>query len=83
VTTHLAQPVVLGSQRLAPTTELAGLADLARLTDDDERLQLICEIAAAIKAEDQVRDHIRALRAVEAGTPLPSRRPTAPQRRSA
>jgi hypothetical protein len=83
VTTHLVQPVELGSHRLAPTTELAGLADLARTTDEGERLRLICEIAAAIKAEDQIRDHIRALRSAEAGTPLPSRRPAAPQRRSA
>ncbi len=71
---QLAQPVVLGSVRLAPTTELAGLADLAATDDDDARLLLLCEIARTIAAEDRVRDHIRALRTGAAGSaPLPRR----------
>lgn len=85
---QLAQPVSLGSVavgsvRLAPTTELAGLADLAVTTDDDARLALLCEIARSIAAEDAVRDHIRSLRSAAAGTaPLPQRRVRA-ERRSA
>ena len=80
---HLAQPVMVGSMRLAPTTELAGLADLAATTDHDERLALICDIARTIDAEDRVRDHIRSLRNPSvAPRSLPQRRST-PERRSA
>ena len=80
---QLAQPVVLGSVRLAPTTELAGLADLAAAPDEESRLALLCEIARTIEAEDRVRDHIRSLRAPAASTsPLPQRGQRA-ERRSA
>ena len=47
---------------LAPTTELAGLAELARLTLLDDRIDALARIAAAIRDEDEVRDHIAALR---------------------
>lgn len=80
---QLAQPVSLGAVRLAPTTELAGLADLAVTTDEDARLELLCDLARTIAAEDEVRDHIRSLRSAAAGTaPLPQRQVRA-ERRSA
>lgn len=80
---ELAQPVVLGSMRLAPTTELAGLADLAATSDDDTRLALLCEIARTIEAEDRVREHIRSLRAPSPAVPPLPQRAIRPERRSA
>lgn len=77
----LAEPVVLGAVRLAPTTELAGLAELAEVTDEGERLELLAHIARTIAAEDAERAHIRALRAAPPET-LPLRR-REPERRSA
>jgi hypothetical protein len=54
----LAAPAEFGDARLAPTTELAGLAELASLRSQDERLQALCRIAAAIQAEDAERRHV-------------------------
>ena len=51
----LASPVEFGDTRLAPTTELAGLAELASLRSQDDRLQAIIRIAATIRDEDDER----------------------------
>ena len=69
----LEAPVVVGDIRLAPTTELAGLAELAELEAPDDRLDALMRIALAIREEDEARDHIRALRSVEELGALPRR----------
>jgi len=61
----LEAPVEYGTMRLAPTIELAGLAELADLDDDDARLDALKRIAAAVRAEDDARDHLRAMRSGE------------------
>ena len=68
-------PVVVGELLLAPTTELAGLAELATLTSPDDQLAALTRIAQVIKAEDDTRDAIARLRADDHGAPLPHRRP--------
>lgn len=70
----LESPVVVGGFRLAPTTELAGLAELADLHGPDERLDALMRIAVAIRAEDDARDHIRRLRSADELGVLPRRR---------
>jgi hypothetical protein len=70
----LESPVVVGGLRLAPTTELAGLAELASLTSEDERHAALQRIALAIRSEDDARDHIRSLRTAHTLTALPRRR---------
>ena len=67
-------PVLVGDVQLAPTTELAGLAELATLGGTDEQLAALSRIAASIRAEDAARDRIARLHAAEALTPLPRRR---------
>ncbi len=71
----LAAPVEFGDTLLAPTTELAGLAELSHLHSQDDRLAAIVRIAAAIKQEDLARSEIRSGRDAEkAGlTVLPKR----------
>jgi len=68
-------PVVVGELLLAPTTELAGLAELATLTSPDDQLLALARIAQVIQAEDDTRDAIARLRADDRGRPLPQRRP--------
>jgi len=51
----LEAPVEFGDARLAPTTELAGLAELSELHSNDERLDAIVRIAATIRLEDDAR----------------------------
>jgi hypothetical protein len=70
----LESPVVVGEVRLAPTTELAGLAELATLTSTDDRLAALQRIALAIRSEDETRDHIRSLRTAHTLATLPRRR---------
>lgn len=70
---QLAQPVEFGDIQLAPTSELAGLAELSRLRDHDSMLEAVVRIAATIKAEDEERERIAALRAAD-GVALPRRR---------
>lgn len=59
----LAAPVEYGDAVLAPTTELAGLAELATLHDHDDRLAAIVRIAATIRAEDEARADVARRRA--------------------
>ena len=71
----LDRPVEYGAVRLAPTSELAGLAELAELRDHRERLDAIMRIASTIRAEDEVRDQIDRLRqGADAAPALPRRR---------
>ena len=69
-------PVVVGELLLAPTTELAGLAELATLTSPDDQLVALARIAQVIQAEDDNRDAIARLRADDRSRPLPQRRAT-------
>jgi hypothetical protein len=66
-------PVVVGDLMLAPTTELAGLAELASLRSTDDTLDALSRIAATIRAEDELRDRIAELRARPEPLPLPHR----------
>ena len=67
-------PVVVGELLLAPTTELAGLAELATLTSPDDQLVALARIAEVIRAEDEARDAIARLHAADRLAPLPNRR---------
>lgn len=71
----LERPVEYGEVRLAPTSELAALAELATLHDNSDRLEAIMRVAHTLRDEDEVRDQIAALRSGE-GAPgeLPRRR---------
>jgi len=70
----LEEPVEFGDVRLAPTIELAGLAELSTLRDNDERLDAIIRIAETIRDEDEAREHLRQLRSGEIDlTDLPKR----------
>lgn len=75
----LSRPVEFGDIRLAPTTELAGLADLAEAADDDSRLATLVRVAEAIRSEDATRAEISRLRrlASQGGLPLTERRRSA------
>jgi hypothetical protein len=70
----LEAPVVVGDVALAPTTELAGLADLARVDSLDERIAVLARVAEALRAEDEIRDEIAVLHDEPALAPLPRRR---------
>ncbi len=62
---RLEEPVEYGEVRLAPTVELAGLAELSALADHDQRLEALLRIAEAVQAEDRAREHLRAIRSGE------------------
>ncbi len=66
-------PVLVGAVQLAPTVELAGLAELATTSDTDERLAVLARVAASIVAEDAARDNIARLRSSTVLAPLPHR----------
>ena len=66
-------PVLVGELQLAPTTELAGLAELATTSGADEQLEVLSRVAASIAAEDAARDHIARLRASDLRVSLPHR----------
>jgi hypothetical protein len=51
----LETPVEFGETLLAPTTELAGLAELSNLHDQDDRLAALVRIARAVADEDRTR----------------------------
>jgi hypothetical protein len=70
----LEAPVLVGDVALAPTTELAGLADLARVESLDERIAVLARVAAALAAEDDLRDQIAEVHDQPALAPLPRRR---------
>ncbi len=71
----LSRPVEYGEVLLAPTTELAGLAELNAVHNHDERVETLLRIAQAIHAEDGERDRIAALRDPAASPAiLPTRR---------
>lgn len=74
-------PVLVGDLQLAPTTELAGLAELATTTGADERLEVLSRVAASIAAEDAARDHIARLRTSALHVTLPQRTRAAVSRR--
>jgi len=67
----LAQPVEFRGLRLAPTTELAALAELAGTASYEDRLRILVETAAAVAAEDAARARIAHQRGPR---PLPRRR---------
>jgi hypothetical protein len=72
---QLETPVEFGDLQLAPTTELAGLAELALLKDHVDQLEAVVRIAAAVRAEDDERARIAAIYAGDASpTALPQRR---------
>jgi len=73
----LEKPVEYGDLRLAPTTELAGLAEFASAGNDVARIDAIVRVAAAIRVEDDERRHLAEVRAQAARNELP----TLPQRR--
>ena len=70
----LESPVVVGEVQLAPTTELAGLAELAELRTHEDRVWALHRIARAIQAEDAARDLIQELREIDDLPALPHRR---------
>lgn len=71
----LSRPVEYGDILLAPTTELAGLAELSTVHNHEERVVTLLRIAQAIDAEDAERARISALRDPSAApTALPTRR---------
>ena len=75
MTQHVLEaPVVVGDVALAPTTELAALADLTHVESLDERITLLARVAEALRAEDGIRDHIADLRDADTLAPLPRRR---------
>jgi hypothetical protein len=73
---ELEEPVELGEVRLAPTVELAGLAELSSLSlhDQGARIDALVRIAASVQAEDRVREHIATLREETPAGDLPKRR---------
>jgi hypothetical protein len=71
----LEEPVQYGDLLLAPTVELAGLAELSTLRDIDERAAAVRRIADAVAAEDHARRHLAELRSGRIDlTDLPRRR---------
>ena len=60
---RLEVPVEFGDTLLAPTTELAGLAELANIHNQEDRLDAIVRIAATITQEDDDRAYVMAQRA--------------------
>jgi hypothetical protein len=69
----LQRPVEFVDLRLTPTSELAGLAELARLDDHDEALRALKRIARTVWAEDAERARVTSLRRRAAAAPLPRR----------
>ena len=70
----LQRPVEFVDLRLAPTSELAALAELTRLEDHDQALLTLTRVANAVRAEDDARERVRALRHRTEPVPLPRRR---------
>jgi hypothetical protein len=57
--TVLRRPTPVVDLRRAPTTEQAGLAELARLDDHDEVLRALTRIAESVRTEDEERAKFR------------------------
>lgn len=73
MTSFLQQPVKFGVARLAPTSELAGLAELAALDDEEARLLAIVRVATAIHDEDAERARIARIHSEGKPLALPRR----------
>jgi hypothetical protein len=73
MTSFLQRPVEFGAARLAPTSELAGLAELAALDDDEARLRAVVRIASAIRDEDAERTRIARIQHEDRPLTLPRR----------
>ena len=73
MTSFLQRPVEFGMARLAPTSELAGLAELAVLVDEEARLLAIMRIATAIRDEDAERARVARIRRIDRPLALPRR----------
>ncbi len=71
----LDEPVLFGDAQLAPTIELAGLAEIASLPNNEARAEALKRIAEAIRAEDDARTHLASLRTggTARNAPLPQR----------
>jgi hypothetical protein len=70
----LQRPVEFVDLRLAPTSELAALAELAHLEDHHAVLQTLTGVARALRTEDAERARVHALRHRTEPVPLPQRR---------
>ena len=70
----LQRPVEFVDLRLAPTSELAGLAELARLEDHDEAVRALMRIADTVRAEDGERARVHELVAAPSPSPSPDER---------
>jgi hypothetical protein len=71
----LDEPVLFGDTQLAPTVELAGLAEIASLPNNEARAEALVRIAEAIRAEDDARAELASLRSAggRSRAPLPNR----------
>ena len=69
----LQRPVEFVDLRLAPTSELAALAELAQLEDHDQALQTLRRVARAVRSEDDERARVHALRHQTQPVSLPRR----------
>lgn len=73
--TLLQRPVEYGEVRLAPTSELVALAELASLHDHSDRLDAVIRVAHALRQEDEARTQIALVRSGAITPPaLPQRR---------
>ena len=70
----LARPVELGALRIAPTTELAALADLGAAPTLRARIDVLVAVAHALRAEDLERERIGARVDGDTAGTLPRRR---------
>ena len=72
----LESPAEYGETRVAPTTELAGLAELAELTEFEDQLAALMRIAEDIRVEDLARRFVDERRAAASAgrVALPKRR---------
>jgi hypothetical protein len=71
----LQRPVEFVDLRLAPTSELAGLAELTRLEDHhEEALRALMRVAETVRAEDGERARVHELRHRHAPVTLPRRK---------
>ena len=78
----LDSPAEYGDSRLAPTTELAGLAELSELTEFEDQLAALVRIAEDIRIEDLTRRFVDERRAAaQAGRVLLPKRRTSAARR--
>lgn len=67
-------PVIVGQIAVAPTTELAGLAELSHTQSLEARIAVLARVATALRDEDRIRDQVNHLRERDELLPLPRRR---------